>query len=242
MTENLAQNDRSDPDSPNRHKTEPDLERASKKPEQDHAGSSPRPENVAVRGALGTGSKERPSYYGPLFWLALVSFLVPLVVAQTAFRSARPTTKPTPQPDRSGVDHALWDYLLKSYVANGRVDYDGMARDYLFQTYLRQIGASQPEKLATDNERLALLCNAYNALVIHGVIMHKIDNSVMDYHEGDVGFFDLVEQIFAGRTVSLNTMEHQLIRRKYHDPRIHVALVCAARSCAAIRGEAYTGA
>jgi len=208
---------------------------------KNHTGSPPQPEHVAAPPVLGTGSKKQPSYYGPLFWLALISFLVPLVVAQAAFRSARPATKPTPHPDRSGVDHALWDYLLKSYVANGRVDYDGMARDYLFQTYLREIGSAAPENLATDGDRLALLCNAYNALVIHGVITHKIEDSVMNYHQGDVGFFDLVEHIFAGQTVSLNMIEHQFIRRNYHDPRVHVALVCAARSCPAIRGEAYFG-
>ena len=72
-------------------------------------------------------------YYGGFFWVAVISFIVPLVVAFKAFNDIKPTTKPTPAPDVSGVDHAVWDYLLKSYVSNGLVDYDGMKKDYLFR-------------------------------------------------------------------------------------------------------------
>lgn len=181
------------------------------------------------------------SSYGPFFWLAAVSFVVPLFVAAAAFRNVHPTTKPIPQPDASGVDHALWDYLLKTYVEDGLVDYDGMGRDYLFRTYLSQLGQCRPEKLATEAERLALLCNAYNAFVIDGVIAHKIGDSVMNYKQNGQEFFDIREHIFAERTVSLNDIEHKMIRPQFAEPRIHVALVCAAKSCPAIRREAYVG-
>ena len=186
-------------------------------------------------------SKDNKSYYGAFFWITLVSFVVPVVVAISAFNAVQPATKPESKPDASGVDHALWDYLLKAYVENGLIDYDAMARDHLFRTYLQQLGTAQPEKLATDDERLALLCNAYNALVVNGVITHKIAASVMDYtHEG-TGFFDVPVHIFAGETMSLNRLEHEIIRVEYDEPRIHVALVCAAISCPAIRPEAYVG-
>lgn len=181
------------------------------------------------------------AYYGPFFWLALVSFCVPLVVAAKAFNEVRLTTKPTPNPDASGVDHDLWDYLLKQYVTSGLVDYDAMKRDYLFATYLRQLSGAEPSKLATDQERLAFLCNAYNAMVVDGVISHKVNQSVMDVDVNGTGFFDLKEHLLAGETVSLNEIEHRKIREVFQDPRIHVALVCAAKSCPAIRGEAYVG-
>ena len=180
-------------------------------------------------------------YYGSFFWLAAISFIVPFFVGINAFKAAAPTTKPTPNPDASGVDHALWDYLLKAYVANGLIDYDGMKRDHLFREYLRELGAAKPEALESDSDRLALMCNAYNAFVINGVISHKISNSVMDYSRDGVGFFDVREHILAGNTMSLNELEHQTIRPKFQEPRIHVALVCAARSCPAIRAEAFVG-
>ena len=138
--------------------------------------------------------------------------------------------------DASGVDNGVWDYLLKSYVTNGLVDYDGMKKDYLFREYVKQLGSCNPEALKTEDEKLALSCNAYNAFVINGVISHKISDTV----DGR-GFFDFKEHIFAGKTISLNDLEHGMIRPTFGEPRIHVGLVCAARSCPAIRGEAYVG-
>lgn len=185
---------------------------------------------------MNDGSK----YYGGFFWVAAVSFVVPLVVAAAAFQDIKPTTKPTPAPDVSGVDAAVWDYLLKSYVSNGLVDYRGMKKDYLFYEFLRQLGAADPAALPTEDAKLALACNAYNAFVINGVISHKIDDSVDGFAVDGAGFFDIKEHIFAGKTISLNQLEHEMIRPVFNDPRIHVALVCAARSCPAIRSEAYT--
>lgn len=183
------------------------------------------------------------TYYGPFFWIAAVSFIVPFFVIARAFDAIGPPAAPTPVPDASGVDNALWDYLLKAYVENGLVDYDGIARDYTFRVYLKELGAAQPDQLATDNARLALLCNAYNAFVIDGVIGHKIRDSVNNYVEPETnsGFFDLKEHIFANETLSLNDIEHARIREVFGDPRVHVALVCAAVSCPSLRPEAYAG-
>jgi hypothetical protein len=180
-------------------------------------------------------------YYGGLFWVAVVSFTVPLFVGWKAFQDIKPTTKPAPQVDASGVDHVVWDYLLKSYVASGLVDYDGMKKDYLFREYLRELGSCDPDALASEDEKLALACNAYNAFVINGVISHKIYDTVSGFNVNGTDFFDLKEHIYAGKTISLNDLEHQMIRPTFGEPRIHVALVCAARSCPAIRGEAYVG-
>ena len=72
------------------------------------------------------------------------------------------------------MDHNLWDYLLRSYVENGLMDYEGLERDHLIQTYLKQLASCNPEALETDAEKPALNCKAYNALVMRGVINHKI--------------------------------------------------------------------
>jgi len=103
------------------------------------------------------------------------------------------------------------------------------------------LGGAEPDQLDSHAERFALLCNAYNALVINGVITHGIRDSVSSFKVDDLGFFDVEEHILFGQTVSLNYIEHQLIRGRYREPRVHVALVCAARSCPTIRPEAYVG-
>lgn len=180
-------------------------------------------------------------YYGGFFWVAAVSFVVPLFVGWKAFQNLKPTTKPVPQVDASGVDHNVWDYLLKANVASGLVDYDSMKKDYLFREYVRELGACDPEALESEDEKLALACNAYNAFVMNGVISHKITDTVDGFTVDGTGFFDLKEHIYGGKTISLNDLEQKMIRPVFKEPRIHVALVCAARSCPAIRGEAYIG-
>lgn len=194
---------------------------------------------------------KKKEYSGPWLWLALASFIMPIGVAVWAFRSIpEPFTYPEINPDVSGVDQQLWDHLLRTYVANGLIDYDGLKRTHLFKTYIQQLASAQPEKLPDDDHRLAFLCNAYNAFVINGVLVHKVDSSVLDYKSaGGVGFFDVPEHILAGKTIDLNYLEHKVIReedkdlaeRTYNEPRIHVALVCAAKSCPTIRPEAYFG-
>ena len=191
-------------------------------------------------------------YYGGFFWVAAVSFIVPLFVGWHAFQNLQPATKPPLSLDKSGVDHNAWNYLLNNYVANGLVDYDGMKKDYLFHEYVRQLGTCNPQLLDTDDERLALACNAYNAFVINGVISHKVDNSVMLVAEDDdsddedsdkkkPGFFDFEEHVFAGQTISLDHLEKQLILPTFKEPRVHVALVCGAKGCPPIRPQAYLG-
>ena len=59
-------------------------------------------------------------------------------------------TQPEPKPDVSGVDHAIWDYLLKKYVSSGLVNYEGIKKNHLFQEYLSQLGAADPDKLKTE--------------------------------------------------------------------------------------------
>ena len=188
-------------------------------------------------------SNSKKEYSGPFLWLALASFLMPVGVSLWAFKAVpRPFTYAEIKPDESGVDQGLWDQLLRNYVADGLIDYDGLKRDHHFKIYIAQLAAAQPDKLPDEDHRLAFHCNAYNAFVINGVILHKIDKSVLDYkNKSGIGFFDLPEHILAGKTIDLNYLEHKLIRPTYKEPRIHVALVCAAKSCPAIRPEAYVG-
>ncbi len=185
----------------------------------------------------------KKEYSGPLLWLALASFLMPVAVAVWAFCTLpQPYTFPEIKLDSSGVDQQLWDHLLRTYVADGLIDYDGLKRNHQFQTYLAQLASAQPEKLPDDQHRLAFLCNAYNAFVINGVLVHKIDSGVLDYKNAqDQGFFEVAEHILAGKTIDLNTLEHKMIRPVFQEPRIHMALVCAAKSCPTIRPEAFLG-
>ncbi len=189
--------------------------------------------------------KEKRTDYKIITWFVVVSFMIlPIITTIKCSAGTSSDKKPEPQPDPSGVDHRLWDYCLHTYVENGSVDYQGIKNESLFKIYLNQLSRAEPAKLPTDNHRLALLCNAYNAFVIDGVIKHDITESVRNYSSGLLGltnFFEVKEHRFAKKTVSLDHIEHGTIREEYEEPRIHMALVCAAVSCPPLRGEAYIG-
>ena len=177
--------------------------------------------------------QSQAGFFATAFLLACIPFIVGWKAPENPVY--------TPQQDASGVDNSVWNTLLKTYVSKGLVDYDGIQRDAQFKTYLSQLSSCNPQALKSREEQLALACNAYNAFVINGVNKHRIRTTVDGFKSGGVGFFDIKEHVFARGTISLNDLEHKTIRPTFKDPRIHVALVCAARSCPAIRAEAYTG-
>ena len=47
--------------------------------------------------------------------------------------------------------------------------------------------------------------------------------------------------IVNGKMMTLNTIEHDVIRPKFKDPRCQFALVCASKGCPSLRSEAYEG-
>ena len=134
-----------------------------------------------------------------------------------------------------GVDPAPWDALLKEFVnAQHRVDYarvkrEGSGRLKDYTTTLAHAG-NQP--LSADQEK-ALLINAYNAFTVQWVF----DNYPIESIWSTSAPFAEARHQLGGKRVSLDQIESQL--RAMGDPRIHAALVCAARSCPPLRLEAY---
>lgn len=101
------------------------------------------------------------------------------------------------------------------------------------------VGDADFEALGRD-EKLAFLINAYNAFTLRLILDHRPLASIRDIPSSER--WDAVRWVLAGRTVSLNQIEHELIRPNFAEPRIHFALVCAAVGCPPLRTEAYTGA
>jgi hypothetical protein len=142
------------------------------------------------------------------------------------------------------VDHSLFDALLKQHVAVGLVDYDAFARAPTFPRYLSALDAAPVDELPVS-ERLAFWINAYNAYTIQLVIAHGERNSIRNINK-TLGFLALkgpwTERLarVGGRVYTLDQIENEILRREFDEPRIHFALVCAARGCPPLRSEAYT--
>ena len=177
---------------------------------------------------------KRAGWIGVLL-LSLASASVPHVVS-----AQRPVAASVATPV---VDHAAWNAMLGAYVTAGMVDYDAFQRDPRFAAYLAQLGRVQAATLPRT-EQLAYWINVYNAYTIQLLNSRKERRSIRNINKvlGVTLKSPWAEPIVKAdrRTLTLDDVEHEIIRKQFKDPRIHVALVCAALGCPPLRSEAFT--
>lgn len=142
-------------------------------------------------------------------------------------------------PARAADLHAPWDALLQRYVdAGGRVAYrDLAARDAAtLDAYLQALATATPAAMS-EPEQIAFWLNAYNARAVRGVLAGYDAEGFFARRR----FFRGYEFPVAGATRTLDEIENDILRVRFHEPRIHFALVCASTSCPRLRREAYRG-
>lgn len=153
--------------------------------------------------------------------------------------------------DAVPLDHSVFGDVLAANVVEGTangittglVDYESIQSDpSMLRNYLLQLCDVDLDSL-TPVARLALLCNAYNALMIALVIAYGPQTSVRDV----AGVWELDIGTVAGRRVSLDYVEHTWIRGGLSEEvgvqgRAHAGLVCASLSCPDIYPFAFEAA
>jgi len=147
------------------------------------------------------------------------------------------------------ASHGAWSALLGRRVSDGWVDYAGWKRadqgalaGYLGS--LEQVDRACFERFS-ERERLAFWINAYNAYTVRLILDHYPVKSIRS-----IGFLPMAAfrssfihlHAHGGGALSLNEMEHQILRKQFAEPRIHFAINCASKSCPQLRGEAYRAA
>lgn len=149
------------------------------------------------------------------------------------------------------VDHAAWGRLLGRYVRPGK---DGVNRFAYAEVtpadraalddYLAML-AAVPVSTLSRPEQLAYWLNLYNALTISVVLDHYPIRSIRDI-DISPGLFsagpwrlDLVT--VEGEPLSLDDIEHRIVRPIWRDPRVHYALNCAAVGCPNLRPKPFAG-
>jgi hypothetical protein len=140
------------------------------------------------------------------------------------------------------VDHNLYAGLLKQYVKDGAVDYQGFKNEEAtLDAYLKMLEQTNSQMLFR-NEQLAFFINAYNAWTIKLVLGgYPGIKSIKDL--GGVLSSPWKKKIcrIDGRVISLDELEHKTIRPRFQDPRVHFAVNCASRSCPPLLSEPYQG-
>ena len=137
------------------------------------------------------------------------------------------------------------DRVLARKVRDGRVDYAGLHRDSAGLDTWLGAAAKVPEAAFKDwprAERLAFLVNLYNAATLRLILDHYPIESIRKIGpvwDPNKAWKLPVVAVF-GRKSTLNEVEHELIRPVFKEPRVHFALVCAAKGCPPLRSEAYS--
>src|SRR5713101_4411315 len=141
---------------------------------------------------------------------------------------------------RSGINHGEFDRLLKKYVnQRGLVNYAAWKQNRVdvvaLEEYVKQF-AQKSDNPAQANEKAASLVNAYNAFMLHWILVNYPADSVWSLKDS---FTDKRYEI-GERKVSLDDIENGALRPLI-GYRAHAVLVCAARSCPPLQRSAYTG-
>jgi len=141
-------------------------------------------------------------------------------------------------------DHSAWTELLDLYVTEtGKVNYKGFIEDKVrLEEYLNTLSSFPPGENWRTQDKLAYWINAYNAFTVKLIVDNYPLKSIKDIANGlpminspwDIKFFKIGETDF-----DLNTIEHEILRKQFDEPRIHFAINCASFSCPRLRNEAY---
>jgi glutaredoxin len=137
-----------------------------------------------------------------------------------------------------------------------QVDYAGIATSAAFQRFVALTTQLQRVNLISMSreEKIAFFINIYNALVIHATVAQGPPKNAMQRSK----FFNSVSYVIGGLQFTLNDIENGVLRANrrapfgffrpfsrsdprsaialaFHEPRIHFALVCGAKSCPPIK-------
>ena len=114
----------------------------------------------------------------------------------------------------------------------------------MLNNYLTQLSNNAPANTWSKNEKFAYWINAYNAFTVKLIVINYPLKSIKDLNpNAAVIFINTVwdKKFFkiGGKDMTLNTIEHKILRKKFDDARLHFAVNCASYSCPKLLNEAY---
>lgn len=178
----------------------------------------------------------------------------------TCFTTANAAPKPDLWPrwaehDASStqeLDHGAWQRFLETYLASrgddlNVIDYGRVssADQAALSGYVDALAAT-PITRFNRNQQLAYWINLYNALTTKVVLDHYPVDSIRDIKISPglfkSGPWDKELLTIEGEPLTLNDIEHRILRPIWKDPRIHYAVNCASVGCPNLQSRAFTAA
>ena len=185
--------------------------------------------------------------------LALASACIGAMVHANEVPELIPFWDASDETNTATVDHTGWQVLLDGYLAQhpsgvNRFDYAGLkaAPEDLaaLNAYLDGLEGLDPRTYSRAEQK-AYWINFYNALTVKVVVDGYPVDSIKDIHEGWIPFtgpWGDVHAEVAGQELTLDNIEHGILRPIWKDPRIHYGVNCASIGCPNLLAVAYTAA
>ena len=153
--------------------------------------------------------------------------------------------------NQSKIDHQSWQrfldlYLVKSETGVNLVRYGSVsdADKKMLKSYLSALQSIDPRHYVRP-EQTAYWINLYNALTVDLILDHYPVESIKDISLNLFSFFGPWDDAgidIAGTRVSLNDIEHRILRPINQDARLHFVLNCASIGCPNLQPEVLTAA
>lgn len=138
--------------------------------------------------------------------------------------------------------HAALNRVLVQHVSNSRVDYPALKKNSKdLDAWLKSASTVTEAEFNrwSQPQQVAFLMNLYNAATLRLILDHYPLKSIKDIGNVFKGPWKQEVVPLFGKTVTLDYLEHGVLRKKYAEPRVHFAIVCAAKGCPPLRNEAY---
>lgn len=137
---------------------------------------------------------------------------------------------------------SIYNNLLQKHVSNsGVVDYKSFKKDQeKLATYISYLQETTPQESWSKNKQKAFWINAYNAYTLQLILENYPLNSIMVINKNGKTAWKIPFAKVGGKTYTLDYIEHEVLRKKLFDPRIHVGVNCASISCPKLANTAFT--
>jgi len=147
------------------------------------------------------------------------------------------------------VDNRVWNNILSTYLSRTEdnvilFDYEAVtnADKMALKTYINSLADLDPTRL-NEKEAFAYWANLYNALTIDVVLDHYPVKSILRITSGlRPGPWKRKLVTVNNERLSLDNIEHDILRAHFKDPRVHYAVNCASNGCPNLAETAFTGA
>jgi len=182
--------------------------------------------------------------------LLLVPSLVLSAMASGQDAELIPMWDASVESNTAHIDHSAWQDILDAYLITdhpsgiNRFDYASLKANQADREklggYLQSLSEIDPRSYARD-EQMAYWINLYNALTVFVIVPRFPVDSIKDIKSGLIDFGPWNLELFPlqGEKLTLNQIEHGILRPIWQDPRVHYAVNCASLGCPNLAAKAY---